>query len=58
MSLRALSWHRLRRALCDFPSWHAPMATCYFDGCSYVSLCRFCERRILQDSNGDWFDVP
>lgn len=37
--------------------WGYPEAEIGFDGCSSTSNCRFCRRRLLQDSNGDWFHI-
>lgn len=37
--------------------WHIPNEDKSFDGCSYMSTCRICGKPILQDSQGNWFEV-
>ena len=39
----------------DILKWHAPDHKRYFDGCSHHSVCRFCGKEIMQDSQGNWF---
>lgn len=46
--------NRWQRFLCFVLDWH----TCNvqgFDGLSFVSHCKRCGQRCLQDSNGGWF---
>jgi len=45
-------WHHIR---CHTLGWHSPGDPLSFDGCSYVSICRYCNKKILQDSQGNWF---
>jgi len=40
-----LGWHDGRGARLDF------------DGCSFSSRCGVCGRRVLQDSQGNWFSA-
>lgn len=36
--------------------WHRPTpGVLGFDGCSVNSLCRLCGKKIMQDSQGNWF---
>lgn len=48
---------KFRKFLCNVLGWHKPKDEVYFDGCSFVSVCRFCGKKILQDSQGNWFEV-
>ena len=35
--------------------WHMPNGTEGFDGCSCHSICKYCGKNIMQDSQGNWF---
>lgn len=48
----------LKRLLCDWLGWHRVPQRSHFDGVSNVGWCARCNRRCLQDSQGNWFDVP
>ena len=39
----------------DIMHWHFPDETSSFDGCSNHSYCKFCDKEIMQDSQGNWF---
>lgn len=39
----------------DIMHWHLPDETSSFDGCSIHSYCKFCNKEIMQDSQGNWF---
>ena len=39
----------------DILEWHRPDNTESFDGCSYHSVCKYCGKNIMQDSQGNWF---
>ena len=40
----------------DVFGWHdGNGAIPIFDGCSFVSRCSYCGRRVLLDSQGNWF---
>lgn len=41
----------------DILGWHMPDKKASFDGCSIHSHCRYCEKEIMQDSQGNWFEV-
>lgn len=45
----------LRRFLCNILGWHRPIEKIGFDGCSMISICKHCGKRILRDSQGNWF---
>ena len=44
-----------RRFTHNVLGWHAPNDTVTPVGINLVSYCRYCDRRILQDSQGNWF---
>lgn len=36
--------------------WHIPKeGVWWFDGCSYHSACKICDRKIMKDGQGNWF---
>lgn len=37
--------------------WHTPKETGIesFDGVNYYSTCKYCGKKIIQDSQGNWF---
>lgn len=37
--------------------WHKPDDKVSFNGCSFCSTCQFCGKRIMQDSQGNWFEA-
>lgn len=47
----------LRRLIHDWLGWHLRVETLGFDGVSWVGRCRDCGRRVLKDSQGNWFAV-
>lgn len=47
-------WARFR---CEVLGWHTPMPMIDFDGASFASNCARCKRRVLQDSQGNWFAI-
>ena len=43
---------------CQFFGWHVPDQHYTFsDSFNSVSVCKFCGCRIMQDSQGNWFEV-
>lgn len=34
------------------PNWEAPV---FWDGANPQRVCKYCQKNILEDSNGDWF---
>lgn len=55
--LLALVNHHLPIWFCDHMGWHFPGNTQGFDGCSFTSTCARCGKKILQDSQGNWFEA-
>ena len=43
--------------LCKWMGWHKPIGEITHDGCSYVAVCRYCGKKILQDSQLNWFTI-
>ena len=39
----------------DVMGWHEPTKNITFNGVSYCSRCKYCKKRIMQDSQGNWF---
>lgn len=39
----------------DVMEWHMPIEEVGYDGCSFISKCKFCGKEIMQDSQGNWF---
>lgn len=37
--------------------YHRPIGRIDFDGCSLICSCKKCGSKLLQDSQGNWFDV-
>lgn len=50
-----------QRFLCNFLSWHKPdrnaPESMFFDGCSFHAICARCRRKIMEDSQGGWFEL-
>lgn len=45
-------WQRFR----EFMGWHKPTSGTYqHDGASMHSICQYCGKDIMQDSQGGWF---
>ena len=40
----------------DVLKWHIPDDSQSFDGASFCSKCKLCDKEILQDSQGNWFE--
>lgn len=45
-----------RKFICNILGWHKPIEKASFDGCSMCSICKYCGKRIMQDSQGNWFN--
>lgn len=39
----------------DTMGWHEPIKNITFNGVCYCSRCKYCKKRIMQDSQGNWF---
>lgn len=50
-------WNRLRQWTHDVLDWHREVHVIGHDGCSLQGRCCYCGRRVLQDSQGNWFSV-
>lgn len=37
--------------------WHKPNDKVGFDGVSLISTCKYCGKKIMQDGQGNWFEV-
>lgn len=48
---------RWQRFLCNVMGWHKRPQLIGFDGCSLGGACPRCGRRVLQDSQGNWFGI-
>jgi len=48
---------RLPKWFCDHMSWHLAPKHQGFDGCSSSGKCPRCNRKVLKDSQGNWFSV-
>ena len=45
----------LPRWFCDKMGWHLAPKSQGFDGCSFTGTCPRCEKKVLQDGQGNWF---
>lgn len=45
---------RISNFMCDTLGWHKP-GKYWMSGINLVSNCRYCGRKILKDSQGNWF---
>lgn len=39
----------------DILKWHIPSNKENFDGWFYHTTCKYCDKKIMQDSQGNWF---
>ena len=39
----------------DVMGWHEPTKNITYNGVSFCSRCKYCHKRIHQDSQGNWF---
>lgn len=46
---------KFRKILCNVFGWHKPKDSVTFDGCNFLSVCKYCGKEIMQDSQGNWF---
>lgn len=45
----------LPRWACDKMGWHLAPKTQGFDGCSANGHCPRCDKKVMRDSQGNWF---
>ena len=45
----------LSKWACKIFGWHLAPIKQGFDGCSLNGKCSRCNKKVMQDSNGDWF---
>ena len=51
-------WDRVKQWTCDHLDWHNGRgANVGFDGASLTARCSQCNRRVLMDSQGNWFSA-
>ncbi len=50
-----LSKYSSNQWYCDKMGWHLAPKTKGFDGCSMYGVCPRCNRKVLRDSQGNWF---
>ena len=48
--------NKIRNFLCNILDWHKPTYI-VVKGINTHSCCRFCEKEIMRDSQGNWFSV-
>lgn len=41
----------------DLLGWHQPTNELELHGINLCSVCKFCGKKIIQDSQGNWFDT-
>lgn len=46
---------KIRMFLCNVLGWHRPSKEIGFDGCSMTSVCKYCKKEVMRDSQGNWF---
>lgn len=51
----AIGWNRW--LFHNILGWHKPIKEKTFKGINIISRCRYCEKEIAQDSQGNWFEV-
>ena len=56
MSILYLHFGIGKRLFHDKLKWHEPTDEIGYDGVSYKSTCKYCGKKILMDSQGNWFD--
>lgn len=55
LSLLNLFNKYLPKWFCDNMGWHLEPPHKKFDGCSSYGICPRCGKKVLQDSQGNWF---
>lgn len=47
---------KARKILCNVLGWHKPNKKIALCGINSKSICKYCGRKIMLDSQGNWFD--
>jgi hypothetical protein len=47
----------IRKFTHDKLGWHLQPLQLGFDGCSLFGICPYCGKKVLQDSQGNWFMI-
>lgn len=47
---------RLRKILCNLFGWHKPNYCITVSGINLKSICRYCGKPIMRDTQGNWFE--
>ena len=55
LALKGADMSKFRKFLCNILGWHRPSNEIGHDGCSFHSVCKYCGKEIMQDSQGNWF---
>jgi len=53
--LLAVFNNHLPKWFCDHMGWHLAPGSQGFDGCSSTGECPRCSKKVMQDSQGNWF---
>ena len=48
--------NNFRKFLCNILDWHKP-SYMVIKGVNTYSYCRYCDKEIMRDSQGNWFSV-
>lgn len=48
---------KAREFLCDVLGRHRPNKEIVLSGINIKSVCKYCGRKIMRDSQGNWFDL-
>lgn len=46
-----------KKIFCDWMGWHKPPNDLWFDGASHRGKCSRCQKYVMQDSQGNWFEM-
>ena len=52
-----MNFRKIRSWLCKYLGWHKPnlLIPIKFDGYSHYTHCKYCDKSIIEDSQGNWF---
>lgn len=46
---------KIGKFFCKWLHWHRPIGWVKIVGINTKSICKYCEKEIMQDSQGNWF---